>query len=88
MLSSQSCIAELAATVAKHTHQIDECLIKNCLPYPSFDAEGPVDLGLPPNLEQSRATALQASEELNDLLQGPRDLLFSRHICIAKTIKE
>ncbi|KAL7622165.1 hypothetical protein AAE478_007668 [Parahypoxylon ruwenzoriense] len=77
MASSQSRIAELAATVATHTHRIDKYLSEKGLPTPSFDADGPKDLGLPPDIEQSRSLVLEASQELNDLLQGPRDLLFN-----------
>lgn len=83
MSSTQSCIAELAAAVAQHTQKIDNYLAANRLPYPSFDAYGPADLGLPPEIEQSRTTVLQASQELNDLLQGPRDLLFNHQVRVA-----
>ncbi|EED16326.1 O-methyltransferase, putative [Talaromyces stipitatus ATCC 10500] len=77
MASAQSRIAELATTVAQHTRRIDSYLAEKDLPYPSFDAGGPVDLGLPPEIEESRTIVLEASQELNDLLQGPRDLLFN-----------
>jgi hypothetical protein len=80
MSSSQSRIAELAAAVTEHTQQIDKYLAEKNLPYPSFDIDGPVDLLLPPDLEKSRVVALQASQELNDLLQGPRDLLFNHQV--------
>lgn len=80
MSSSQSRIAELAAAVAQHTQKIDNYLSANHLPYPSFDVQGPVDLRLPPEIEQSRTAALQASQELNDLLQGPRELLFNHQV--------
>lgn len=83
MSTSQSRIAELAAAVAQHTQKIDDYLAANRLPYPSFDVHGPADLGLPPEIEQSRTAALQASQELNDLLQGPRDLLFNHQVRIA-----
>ncbi|KAF2655178.1 putative O-methyltransferase [Lophiostoma macrostomum CBS 122681] len=76
-MSSQSRIAQLAATVARNTTQIDEDLDENKRPYPSFESSGPVDLGLPQDLEQLRNQTLQTSQELNDLLQGPRDLLFN-----------
>jgi hypothetical protein len=82
MSSSQSRIAELATTVAQHTHRIDSYLAEKGLPYPSFKVYGPVDLELPPDIEQSRIAALQASQELNDLLQGPRDLLFNHQVLI------
>ncbi|KAI1098865.1 putative O-methyltransferase [Jackrogersella minutella] len=77
MASSQSRIAELAATVATHTQRIDGYLSQQGLPYPSFEANGPSDLQLPPDIEQSRGIVLEASQELNDLLQGPRNLLFN-----------
>ncbi|OTA97997.1 hypothetical protein M426DRAFT_77207 [Hypoxylon sp. CI-4A] len=77
MASSQSRIAELAAAVATHTNRIDDYLSEKGLPHPSFKADGPTDLKLPSDIEQSRSIALEASQELNDLLQGPRDLLFN-----------
>ncbi|KAL6704153.1 hypothetical protein ACN47E_008713 [Coniothyrium glycines] len=79
MASTPSRIAELAAAVASHTKQIDEYLAEKGLPQPSFAADGPADLQLPPPLEQARAVVLQATQELNDLLQGPRELLFNHH---------
>lgn len=82
MSSSPSRIAELAAVVASHTKQIDDYLTQNGLPQPSFDANGPAELQLPPNLEQARAVVIQASQELNDLLKGPRELLFDHHVCL------
>ena len=80
MSSPQSRIAELSTTIAQHTQKIDDYLAANNLPHPSFEADGPVDLGLPPEIEKSRTAALQASQELNDLLQGPRDLLFNHQV--------
>ena len=82
MSPTESRIAELGVVVAHHTQRIDYYLAENSLPYPSFDVEGPADLRLPPDLEQSRVAVLQASQELNDLLQTPRDLLFSHHVCL------
>jgi hypothetical protein len=80
MSTSQSRIAQLASTVATCTQQIDDYLAQNSLPYPSFEADGPVDLGLPPHLEQLRGAVLEATQELNDLLLGPRDLIFNHHV--------
>lgn len=82
MKSSQSRLAELANAVAVHTQRIDSYLCDKALPLPSFAADNPVDLGLPPELEQSRLAVLEASQELNDLLQGPKDLLFNHHVCV------
>ncbi|KAF1969842.1 S-adenosyl-L-methionine-dependent methyltransferase [Bimuria novae-zelandiae CBS 107.79] len=80
MSSNPSRIAELAALVASHTARIDECLAEKGLLQPSFDTNGPAELHLPPQLEQARSIVLQAIQELNDLLQGPRELLLNHHI--------
>ncbi|KAI3318836.1 putative O-methyltransferase [Xylariaceae sp. AK1471] len=79
MATRQSRIAQLASIVAKNTQQIDDYLAQKGLPYPSFEPDSPVDLGLPPEIEQLRGAVLEATQELNDLLQGPRDLLFNHH---------
>ncbi|KAJ3578752.1 hypothetical protein NPX13_g1815 [Xylaria arbuscula] len=79
MATSQSHIAQLASTVAAYTQQIDDYLTTHSIPHPSFDANGPVNLRLPPDLEQLLTALLDATQELNDLLQGPRDLLFNHH---------
>ncbi|KAI1205456.1 putative O-methyltransferase [Annulohypoxylon truncatum] len=88
MSSTQSRIAELAATVATHTNRIDSYLSKKGLPYPSFGADGPSDLNLPPEIEQSRRAVLEASQELNDLLQGPRNLLSNHEVSQPATLSE
>jgi hypothetical protein len=75
MSAPQSRIAQLSSTIAHHTHLIDAYLADHNLPYPSFDAAAPVELGLPSDLEASRNIVLSATQELNDLLQGPRALL-------------
>ena len=83
MAAVQSHIATLAAAIAENTQRIDKYLEDNDLPHPGFDADAPADLGLPPELEQARVAVLQATQELNDLLQGPRELLFNHHVRIA-----
>ncbi|KAL9115726.1 MAG: hypothetical protein Q9227_000094 [Pyrenula ochraceoflavens] len=77
MASPGSRIAELSATIGTLTSKIDSYLAEKGLPYPSFEANGPVDLQFPPDIEQSRAIVLEATQELNDLLQGPRNLLLN-----------
>lgn len=81
-MQSQSRIAELAALVASHTACVDQYISDNGLSHPSFNADSPVNLGLPPDIEKSRIAVLEASQELNDLLQGPRDLLFNHQVCL------
>ena len=83
MSSRRSRIAELASTISTCTDRIDSYLTEKGLPHPSFDANGPADLGLPPDLEQSRIVLLEASQELNDLLQGPKALLQNHQVRLA-----
>jgi len=79
----RSRIAELAAAVAQHTQCVDDYLTENSLPHPSFHVDGPAELELPPEIEEARRLVLQASQELNDLLQKPKDLLFNHQVCNA-----
>ncbi|KAI0868318.1 hypothetical protein GGS24DRAFT_506898 [Hypoxylon argillaceum] len=80
MSATQSRITQLASIVASSTQKIDEYIAQNSLPYPSFDPDAPADLGLPPDLEKQRAAVLEATQGLNDLLQGPRELLFNHRV--------
>ena len=83
MSSATSHISSLAAAIAESTRRIDDYLREKGLPGPSFDADGPVDLKLPPDLEQARVTVLQATQELNDLLHNPRDLIYNHSVRMA-----
>lgn len=64
-------IGELAATISVNTNTITNYLHQNSLPHPSFDADGPITLNLSPKAERARSTAIDALQELLDLLQGP-----------------
>jgi hypothetical protein len=64
-------IDQLTATISVSTNTISEYLQQNSLPYPSFDADGPITLNLSPQAERARSTAIDALQELLDLLQGP-----------------
>jgi hypothetical protein len=75
----QSRIATLSSTIAHHTHLVDAYLTSHALPQPSFAASGPADIHLPSEIEASRSAVLSATQELNDLLQGPHDLLWKHH---------
>lgn len=75
---SSTRIAELAAIVSTNTTKIDDYLISHNLPSPSFDVDHPADLGIPLeaiDIDDARRAALEASMELQDLLQGPTSLL-------------
>jgi hypothetical protein len=80
MSSTQSRIAQLSAIISENTQEVDKFITEKQLPHPSFDAKAPVDLGLPPDIERARSAVLQATQELNDLLQKPRDLLLNHHV--------
>jgi hypothetical protein len=82
MSSSQSRIAELAATIAQHTQRVDGYLSDHSVLQPSFNADGPAGLDLPPGIEESRNAVLRATQELNDLLTHPRDLIFDDQVRI------
>ena len=70
-MTSTSRIAELASLVTTNTAIVDEYLKANKLPQPSFDVDGPFDLNLKdPKVEEARIAAMDASNELQDLLMG------------------
>ena len=85
MSSQSSRIAELAAAIAHHATRVDKFLAENNLPQPSFDVDGPVELGLPFDVEESRVAVLRATQELHELLQGPRELIFNHQVCGSST---
>ncbi|TGJ84797.1 hypothetical protein E0Z10_g3946 [Xylaria hypoxylon] len=64
-------IDQLAATISANTSSITNYLHQNGLPFPSFDVDGPITLNLSPQAEHARSTAIDALQELLDLLQGP-----------------
>lgn len=80
MASSPSRIAALAAQIAEGTNRIDSYLQSNGIPGPSFDVDAPEDLNLTPELQDTKASVLAANEELQELLIGPRMLMFSHHV--------
>ena len=65
-------IAELAAEIQENTTKVDKYLQSKDLPSPSFDEDGPVDLGIESEeIAKARERAREASLELHDLLLGP-----------------
>lgn len=70
-------IAELASQVQESVTALDTYMRTNGLPTPSFDEDGPEELGLNDSIEakNARETALAATLELHELLLGPGDLL-------------
>lgn len=77
MSSRPSRIVELATLIATSTAKIDEYLRLHNHPQPSFDVDAPAQV-LPdetPEIEDARTTAVEASIELQELLQGAESLL-------------
>jgi hypothetical protein len=68
-------IAELATQISSNSQRIDDYLAANKLPPPSFDEDGPVKLNLSIEIERARSAVLNATAELQALLQGPDQLL-------------
>ncbi|KIX01191.1 uncharacterized protein Z518_08916 [Rhinocladiella mackenziei CBS 650.93] len=61
------------------TNTISDYLQQNNLPHPSFDADGPITLNLSPQAERVHSTAIDALQELLDLLQGPIACMLSKY---------
>jgi hypothetical protein len=78
-------IADLSSTIAHHTALIDKYLAANQLSQPSFASDGPVTLGLTDELEQSRNVVVQATQELNELMIGPREIVFGHDVRFSKS---
>lgn len=72
---SSTRISELAAIISSNTAIVDTYLKTNHIPSPSFDKDAPIqNLGIPKEaieIDDARRNALAASQELQDLLQGP-----------------
>lgn len=74
-MSSTSRISELALLIRQHTCKIDEFLSSRGLLTPSFGLD--TALLLPDALLESQNAILQATDELNALVQGPVPFLMN-----------
>lgn len=70
-------ISDLSQAIAHHTNLLNKYFADHNLPAPTFAANAPVDYNIPPELEQSRNVVIAATQELHDVLLGPRELLFA-----------
>ncbi|KAL8658824.1 MAG: hypothetical protein Q9226_000757 [Calogaya cf. arnoldii] len=76
MSSAFSRIRELANRLHANVEQIDTYLENNKLPQPSFEARGPVDMGIKSKyIEACRIATIEDAMEIQDLLLGPKMLL-------------
>ena len=65
-------IAELANLIQDNTIKVDAYLRSKALPPPSFDEDGPVDLGIESEeIRKAVDITRESSLELHDLLLGP-----------------
>ena len=65
-------IAILAARIHENTAIVDNYLSGKGLPSPSFDEDGPLDLGIEAeDVKKASEVARESSLELHDLLLGP-----------------
>ncbi|KAH9905813.1 S-adenosyl-L-methionine-dependent methyltransferase [Xylariomycetidae sp. FL2044] len=81
-MSDPSRIAALAARISANTTKVDEYLAANSLPPLSFDADAPPQFpgqNKDPDIETARQSVITDTLELNQLMRGPREHLFSYH---------
>jgi hypothetical protein len=75
MGTKKSRVAELADFISVHTARLDAYLSESNLPEPSFDADGPGAMTLPPEMQEIRDQILDANLELQELLLGPKEVM-------------
>lgn len=76
-MADQSRLMELSSIISTNTSKINEYLQSHNLPQPSFDIDAPTQPVPTGNqeLEEARTKAVEASIELQQLLQGVDKLL-------------
>ncbi|KAJ5825967.1 Sterigmatocystin 8-O-methyltransferase [Penicillium riverlandense] len=74
---TSSTIESLATTIAKSAQELRTLLAQHDLEEPSFAADCPPSMDLPPAVDEARNTLLHAACEIQDLLLDPADLLRS-----------
>ncbi len=76
-MASQS-ITHLAAAISRNTQIVHDYFIANNIPLPSFDANGPLAITVPPEEKEvtaARKQLLSDTQALHDLMMGPMELL-------------
>jgi len=73
-------IQELAGIISTNTDRLNQFWNSQGQRTPSFDIDGPEYPDLPTDLQLSRDQVIDATTELKELLQGPRDLLLSNSV--------
>lgn len=70
-MSTNTKLKELALIILKHTNSIDQYLVSEGIPEPSFDHDAPIETPLPPHLGQLRESLLNSIEDLHAHIAGP-----------------
>lgn len=68
-------IAELASLISRNTAEVENRLLADGLPCPTFDADQPPTLVHNPKIAAARQAILEATDELHALMLGPISLL-------------
>lgn len=72
--SSESRMVVLAEKIRTETEKLQTYLRLNGLPDPSFGIDAPTDFpGLPENMQTTRQEIVCATQELSNLVRGPRE---------------
>lgn len=64
-------IAELASLISRNTAEVENHLLADGLPCPTFDADQPPTLVHNPKIAAARQAILEATDELHALMLGP-----------------
>jgi hypothetical protein len=76
--TKSSRLIELTEVIAENTKKIDDFFEANGIPTLSFDPTGPSDFPVPTsntNIYNARRIVVNATQELHDLMVGPRESL-------------
>jgi hypothetical protein len=72
--TSTSKLIELAQTITRETEKLNRFIKDNGLPDPSFDVDAPLNFPkLPDELQKTREEVVRATQELGELVTGPRE---------------
>lgn len=77
---AQSRIAELAATIAANTKQVDDFFASQGLPTPSFEPDSPSRALLDGRVAAPRQAILEATDELHALVLGPISTIMTQPV--------
>ena len=68
-------ITELSSVISTNTAKLDKYFASKNLPTPSFDADVSPRLLLDPAIAEARKAIIEATDELQALMQGPIGIL-------------